>query len=255
MNTDDLLGAYDAGLRTASEMLGADAIDRRGPLWLARFGDLLFVTYRELDDPAARVAEVRALIDADPTIGEAEWKTRGHDVTLGLDEALERHGFQRDETESVMLGEAASLVGVPAPEGVTIRRVEAPDDILAALAMQDAVFGGSYAPRLHPELLRRIADGELIEVWIAEADGRIVSAGRIDPVPGTAFAGIWGGSTLPEYRGRGIYRALTSARATSVMRHGVRFVHSDSTDESRPILERAGLVKVTTTTPWRWKRT
>jgi hypothetical protein len=31
-------------------------------------------------------------------------------------------------------------------------------------------------------------------------------------------------------------------------------VNSDSTEYSRPILERAGLVKVSTTTPYEWRR-
>ena len=60
-------------------------------------------------------------------------------------------------------------------------------------------------------------------------------------MPGTEFAGIWGGSTLPEFRGRGIYRALVAARARSAIARGVRFIHSDCTDMSRPILERSGL--------------
>lgn len=89
-----------------------------------------------------------------------------------------------------------------------------------------------------------------VEVWGAEVNGRIVSAGRIDPIPGTPFAGIWGGATLAEFRGRGIYRALTAARVRSVMARGVQWIHADCTDYSRPILERAGLVKITETVPW-----
>ena len=71
---------------------------------------------------------------------------------------------------------------------------------------------------------------------------------------GTDFAGIWGGSTLPDYRGRGIYRALVAARASSAVERGIRFIHSDCTDMSRPILERSGLQAVTTTTPYVWTR-
>ena len=79
-----------------------------------------------------------------------------------------------------------------------------------------------------------------------------MSSGRLEPVAGTEFAGIWGGATLPEWRGRGIYRALTAARARSALAKGKTLIHSDSTEDSRPILERAGLVKVSTTTPYVW---
>ena len=86
------------------------------------------------------------------------------------------------------------------------------------------------------------------------ADGQVVSAGRLEPVPGTEFAGVWGGATLEEWRGRGIYRALTAARARSALALGKTLMYSDSTEFSRPILERSGLLRVSTTTPYRWER-
>lgn len=92
-----------------------------------------------------------------------------------------------------------------------------------------------------------------MELWVAEAHGEMVSAGRLEPVPDSDFAGIWGGSTLEQWRGRGIYRALTAARARSALALGKTLIHSDSTEFSRPILERSGLVKVSTTTPYTWR--
>jgi len=69
-------------------------------------------------------------------------------------------------------------------------------------------------------------------------------------VPGTVFAGIFGGATLPQWRRQGIYRALTAVRARSALREGKKLIHSDSTEYSRPILERYGFTKVTETTPY-----
>ncbi len=237
-------------------MRGALRITQCGPLWIAWFrGGQLFVTYRELDNAAARVANVSAVIEEDHSILEAEWKTRAHDHAPGLAEALTAAGFAAGEAESVMIGEASALVEVDTPAGVVVRDLTVPKEMRAALDLQDAVFGGApKAERMLTEILERQARGDAVELWAAEADGRIVSAGRIDPVPGTAFASIWGGATLPEYRGRGIYRALTAARVRSAMTRGVRWIHSDSTEFSRPILERAGLVKVTETVPWTWQR-
>jgi hypothetical protein len=103
-------------------------------------------------------------------------------------------------------------------------------------------------------ILCRLALDDGMELWVAEAEGRIVSAGRLEPVRGTNFAGIWGGATRAEWRGRGIYRALTAARARSAIGMGRTLINSDSTEYSRPILERAGLVKVSTTTPYHWRR-
>jgi hypothetical protein len=89
---------------------------------------------------------------------------------------------------------------------------------------------------------------------VLQRSGRIEATvrRRLEPVPATEFAGIWGGATRTEWRGRGIYRALTAARARSALVLGKRLIHSDSSEESSPILEGAGLVKVSTTTPYLW---
>ena len=91
-------------------------------------------------------------------------------------------------------------------------------------------------------------------MWFAEVGDQVVGAGTLDIVRGTEFAGLWGGGVLAAYRGRGIYAALVSVRARAAVERGVRFMHSDCTAMSRPILERSGLVAVTTTTPYEWKR-
>ncbi len=121
-------------------------------------------------------------------------------------------------------------------------------------AMADEAFGDPVSDERAEGLLHRLALRDGMELWVAEADGQMVSAGRLEPVPDTDVAGIWGGSTLKRWRGRGIYRALTAARARSALRLGKTIIHSDSTEFSRPILERSGFLKVSTTTPYEWRR-
>lgn len=257
--TARLLAVYDEQLRTDAETPGAVAVTRLGPLRLVTFpGGRGFVTYRDLDGADAAgierlVAGAVAHYRARPDVTRVEWKTRGHDHAPGLPDALLGHGFVAEETETIMMGETRALaVDVPLPDGVTLRRVSAEADVRAMTAMQDEVFGDPVSPEPADALLRRLARRDGTELWVAEAGGRVVSAGRLEPVAGTEVAGIWGGATRPEWRGRGIYRALTAARARSALRAGRTLVHSDSTDHSRPILERAGLVAISTTTPYRW---
>lgn len=256
----EYLDAYDRQLRTDAETPSAVAVKRLGPLRLVTFpGGRGFVTYRDLGD-ADRTAIAR-LVDgalahyrAYPEITRVEWKTRGHDRAPGLHDALVRSGFQPEQPESIMIGEAALLaVEVPLPAGVQLRRVTGESDVRALSAMQEEVFGGEFAEEMAEALLRRLGFGDGMELWVAEANGEIVGSGRLEPVPDTEFAGIWGGATRPHWRGRGIYRALTAARARSALALGKRLIHSDSTEDSRPILERAGLVKVSTTTPYLWR--
>jgi predicted N-acetyltransferase YhbS len=257
----ELLAAYDDQLRTDAETPSATAVARLGPLRLVTFaGGRGFITYRDLGgaDAAAIVQLVADALDhyrADASITRVEWKTRGHDHAPGLHEALVAHGFVPDERESIMIGEAERLaVDVPLPEGVTLRRVTAEADVRSMSAMQDEVFGDPPSDEQADALLRRLALDDGMELWVAEAGGTIVSAGRLEPVAGTQFAGIWGGATREEWRGRGIYRALTAARARSAIERGRSLIHSDSTEYSRPILERSGFVRVSTTTPYRWRR-
>lgn len=255
------LALYDEQLRTDAETPSAVAVVPHGPLRLVTFrGGNGFVTYRDLGGAdAAAIAELvsqaLAHFRADPAITRVEWKTRDHDHAPGLHEALIANGFVRDEPESIMIGEARALaVDVPLPDGVTLRRVTAEVDVRAMSAAADEVFGDPVSEDMADALLHRLSLDDGMELWVAEAEGRIICTGRLEPVPGTDFAGIWGGATRPEWRRRGIYRALTAARARSALALGKTLVNSDSTEYSRPILERAGLVKVSTTTPYRWRR-
>jgi hypothetical protein len=256
-----LLAAYDAQLRTDAETAGALSVTRHGPLWLVTFdGGRGFITYRDLGGAHAEqvrqlVAEALAHFAADPLITRVEWKTRGHDYAPGLHDALVAHGFAAEEPESIMIGEARMLaVDVPLPDGVRLRQVTSEADVLAMGAMQGEVFEDPHWRERSDAAIRRLERGDGMELWIAEAEGRVVCAGRLDPVPDTDFAGIWGGATLRHWRGRGIYRALTAARARSALRLGKTFINSDSTEFSRPILERSGLARVSTTTPYQWSR-
>ena len=256
-----LLAAYDAQLRTDAETPSAISVTRLGPLRLVTFaGGRGFITYQDLGDVNAD--EIRRLVlealnhyRSDPGIKRVEWKAREHDFAPGLHNALLDNGFIPDEPESIMIGEAAGLaVDVPLPDGVTLRQVSEKSSVRTMSAMLDEVFGDPVSAESAEALLRRLALADGMELWVAEADGVIVTAGRLEPVPDSDFAGIWGGATRAEWRGKGIYRALTAARARSAIAMGKTLIHSDSTAYSRPILERSGLVAVSTTTPYHWKR-
>ena len=262
MTADPLLTAYDDQLRTDAEMAGAHEVVRDGPLWWAVFEHGGFVSYRDLG--GLEGAALDAAIDRtlahyrdDTAVASFEWKSRGHDQPADLGERLLAHGLVAEPVETVMIGEAALLaVDVPLDPGVVVRRIEpgpgAEADVARMKQAQDSVFGTGRGPSVASSLAELEAGAA--ELWVAEVEGRVVCAGRLTPVAGTEFAGIWGGSTLPDFRGRGIYRALVAARARSAVARGIRYIHSDCTDMSRPILERSGLRPVTTTTPYVWTR-
>jgi GNAT superfamily N-acetyltransferase len=121
-------------------------------------------------------------------------------------------------------------------------------------ALQSAVWGQDWG-WLGENLIGRIAaapDG--IAVLAAEAGGEFVSAAWLAFFqPGAdSFARLLGGSTLPQWRGRGIYRALVAARAQRAVARSVRYLQVDASDDSAPILRRLGFRAVTTTTEYVW---
>src|SRR3954453_20032224 len=95
-------------------------------------------------------------------------------------------------------------------------------------------------------------DPDAITVVVAEAGASVVCAAWIRFERDTEFATLWGGATLPERRRRGIYRAAVTYRANLAAAQGFRYLETDASEDSRPILERLGLSAVTTTTPYVW---
>lgn len=259
-NPEALLRAYDEQLRRDAEVQGAVAVTEDGPLVRAVFPRGGFVSYASLeqvDDLDALVDRTIAHFRDETELDEFEWKTRGHDQPVDLTERLLAHGFVAEEVETVMAGSVDHLVTeVDLPDGVRVRRAgdggDFTGDVTRAAALQREVFGDGPTPE---QVLDRLArsDGEET-LWLAESGDQVICAGRLAVVPGTEFAGLWGGATHPDWRGHGIYRALTAARARYARTHGVRYLQSDCSPMSRPILERSGLVAITTTTPYIWRR-
>ena len=87
---------------------------------------------------------------------------------------------------------------------------------------------------------------------VAEAGRTVACAAWIRFEQDTEFATLWGGATLPQWRRRGIYRASVAHRARLAAERGFRYLQTDASDDSRPILERLGFTAVTTTTPYVW---
>lgn len=127
--------------------------------------------------------------------------------------ALIDNGLVPQPRESIMIGTAGDLATqAQTPEGVALRRITDVDDVHAMAAMENQVYPDDDAEATAAALLHRMSIDAEMELWVAEADDQVVATGRLEPVPGTDFAGIWGGATLPEWRRRGIYRAVVSAR-------------------------------------------
>jgi GNAT superfamily N-acetyltransferase len=255
----ELLAAYDSQLRAHVPEKRPPGVDyeRDGPVFrLTGFGDQSWVLYGDLDglEGAALDELIERQVRAFAERGERiEWKYHGHDLPPDLPERLQAAGFRPEEQETVVIARVADIAGPPSlPDGVTLRDVTERADLERIAAMEEAVWGDDHG--WIPDGLGRevAADPDGITIVVAEGDGVVVCAAWIRYEHGTDFATLWGGATLPAWRGRGIYKATVAHRANLAAERGFSLLEVDASDDSRPILERLGFVPVTTTTPFVW---
>jgi len=209
------------------------------------------VTWSDLDGNTADAA-IAAEIERFGRIGrEWEWKHYSYDRPADLTARLLAAGFTAEPVEALLVAEIADLeLDVKPPAGIELRPVADADDAAALVAVGNLVFGGDRA-----DIGRHILAGleqspTTIEAVIAWADDTPVSAARVEFNAGTDFAGLWGGGTLPEWRGRGVFRSLVAYRAALASARGFRYLQVDALPASRPILERLDFVQLATTTPF-----
>ncbi|MFD7816686.1 GNAT family N-acetyltransferase [Streptomyces sp. NPDC059785] len=197
-----------------------------------------------------------------------EWKLYGHDGPADLGRRLLAAGFTAEPEETVMVAEPAGTGGPggltdPAldaarPDGVRIVPVTDPAGVDLVADVHERAFG-TDSTRLRHDLLAGLSGdagtaGDVVAV-VALAGTEPVSAARMELLPGTRFAGLWGGGTVEGWRGRGIYRALVAHRARIAAERGYPYLQVDASDMSRPILARLGFEPLTTTTPYVYEPT
>lgn len=213
-----------------------------------------FVLFSDLSAGDAD-AEIAAQTNYFRALGhEVEWKTYSHDGPPDLVARLECAGFvPQDEEALVVLDLEGGTHSPQAPPGVVVRRLGDPSELDSVERIYRAVWGEDRRPGMADWLRREMAERpDSMSVYVAHVEGEEEAAavGRITFEAAKPFAGLWGGSTAPEHRGRGLYRALVAARvAEARARPGVRFVTVDALPTSHPILERLGFVRLTDTRP------
>jgi hypothetical protein len=140
---------------------------------------------------------------------------------------------------------ASMLTEEPPPEveGIEVRRVETFEDFVVAreIAFTVAGFTEQQSAEIQATLPAkwqariRADDGA---AYLAYVDGAAVASGDVVFLPFAGF--LSGASTLLEFRGRGIYRALVRVRWDDAVRRGTPALMVGAGAMSRPILERIG---------------
>jgi GNAT superfamily N-acetyltransferase len=165
------------------------------------------------------------------------WEVGTHARPGGLVERLLALGLVDDEPTSLAVGMV--LAGPPAAmaPGIEVRRVETDDDFFAAEQIAAIAFGAK-----EPPARRRYEPDPHSTTYLAYVDGEPV--GRGSASFGERGATLFGGSTLPEARGRGVYRALVAARWDDAVARGTPVLVTQASPMSRPILAGLGFREV-----------
>jgi len=220
---------------------------------LVRHVDLLdqsgVVTFSRLS-PSAVETVVRQQMEYFASLGqEFEWKAFAHDEPADLVDRLAALGFDIGEREAIMVLDLHAF-DLPVVGSVAVRRVAGADDLRDVATVKERVSGSAWTITQLEFELRTAPD--YLSVYVAYLDDEPAATAWIRFPQQSAFASLWGGSTLPEARTRGLYTALLATRVDEARRRGFPYVTVDARAMSRPILEKRGFRTLTYATPCTW---
>ncbi|WP_420075845.1 GNAT family N-acetyltransferase [Streptomyces sp. JL3001] len=249
-----VLALFDRDMREGAQPDGPDArVERVGRIVRQVSSEHGWnrVVWSDLDAAGADAAITEQIAHFSGLGREFEWKLYGHDLPVDLGQRLRAAGFVGQPEETLMIGEVAGLnLDAEPPEGIRILPVTDSAGVDLVAQVHEKAFGTDGSRLRHQLLAQLRADADTVVAVVALAGDTPVSAARMELVPGTRFAGLWGGGTVEGWRGRGIYRALVAHRARAAVDRGYRYLQVDAMSSSRPILERLGFEPLTTTTPY-----
>lgn len=259
MDTEAVRALFDRQMRRQAPADGPGAVVERvgavvrqtvsGPEALD--GGWNGVLWSDLDADSAEAA-ISGQVRHFTSLGlEFEWKVYSHDTPHDLPARLAAAGFTPEPPETLMIAEAAALPReVALPGGLRLVAVTDAAGAELMAEVHERAFGtdrGHTRERLLAQLAAAPGD---VAAGVVMAGDVPVSAARMELPAGTEFAGLWGGGTVPAWRGRGLYRALVAFRTRLAAERGYRYMQVDASSESRPILRRLGFEELSTTTPY-----
>ncbi|MFC8126940.1 GNAT family N-acetyltransferase [Streptomyces sp. NPDC057302] len=258
MDLEAVLAAYDRQIRRGAQADSAGVCVERVGAVVRQTGaahDWNGVHWADVDAATADAVIAEQVRHYGSLGREFEWKLHSHDSPADLADRLLAAGFVPEPAETMLVAEVADLPTEPVlPEGVRLLPVT---DAAGARLMADAhdvAFGedsSDLGERLAKRVLAQLTETpDTIVAVVAMAGDVPVSSARMEFCPGTDFAGLWGGGTAPEWRGKGIYRALIAHRTRIAAERGYRYLQVDATEDSRPILQRLGFEQLSVTTPY-----
>ncbi len=168
-----------------------------------------------------------------------EWKVYSYDTPDNLKAYLEESGFQCEEPEALMIMKLECDQRILSEDTSEVVEISDEKGIRDIIALEDTIWGESHV-ELGMRLLRdKQEEANLLSLFGIYEDNILVSSAWMY-LEGEQFTSLWGGATLPEYRGKGHYTKLLAARAKRAFEKNHPYLTVDARPMSQPILEKLG---------------
>jgi GNAT superfamily N-acetyltransferase len=255
MNHREILSRLDAERQTVPDPDTTLQVTQSVVRGIAKLGSRNAIVYSNFSTQDAGKIIESEIEYFDKLERSFEWKVYHHDEPADLLERLRQRGFKIGREEALMVLDLESLPPVllaPLPAGITVRPVNDEREIEYFLRLETEIWGASFTTG---EFLRFNQNDPRRRdlAFIAYVNEKPAGMGRVTASSETQFAGLWGGSVLDEFRGRGVYRALLSVRIARAKEFkSTRYLRVDALPTSRPILTKYGFIQVGSTWPAVW---
>jgi GNAT superfamily N-acetyltransferase len=254
----ELRDLYDQQVRRNTNPDNNGSIVDHGPTfvrWAAHNGvgwsEVLWSSLKEDDADEAIAAHIEFYTSRGLSF---MWGVYDYDLPVDLGTRLLNAGFLVANSSTVMIGESRRMAQDPKlPDGTELVRIRDAAGVDLLITVHESVFAHDQQD-LRRSILRRLQIApEETDMFVVTADGAPISSSRIEYLPSSEFAALWGGSTEPQWRGKGIYRAQVSRRAQLAAERGYQYLMVLASENSRPILTALGFETISHVTRYLWK--
>jgi len=181
------------------------------------------------------------------------WKVYDHDLLPDLKTKLVSHNFADDgDPASVMVLDVTNAPAGSFDCGLAdIRRITTRDGLKDVIQVLDSAYGGSH-DWVYERMGMHLQIPGYLSVYASYVDGKPVSVAWTY-FPRGHFATLFGGTTLAEYRSRGLYTNLLHTRLNEIRERGYQFAAVEAGSMSKPIVEKHGFQHLTTVYDYVWQ--
>jgi GNAT superfamily N-acetyltransferase len=254
MKTKEILTLFDAQERrnVAFPDLQRDVISHI-VRYVGTASNPSFVLYSDLHSSNAD-AEIQAQIDFfSQRQLSFEWKVYDYDKPHDLLQRLMDHGLELEDTDAVMVLDVQDVLpALLTPPTVDVRPITQLDGLDDVRKVEEQVWGGDFS-WIQERLGAHLQIPDYLSIYTAYVDDIPASTAWIYFNANSDFAGLWGGSTLEQYRGQGLYTALLAIRVQEAIKRGRRFLTIDASPMSQPIVTLQGFRLLAYAHACKWK--